>query len=149
VTTPWADRGTAGAGWDSDPLPWGQLALRFLVLVPAAQLLGVLLGGAVATAAGLGPAVLSFLIGISGGLVAGVAVGLLVRPLGTRLRPYLLLCAGFAAVTTVIFFVITAALLAQGTGQGPGFPQYLTGVLLTTVVQTLVAGAVWVGRSRR
>lgn len=146
MTSPWTD-GRATAAPKDDRLPWRSLLLRFLVLVPPAQLIGILLGGGLIAAAHLGPSVASFGIGISGGVVAGLAVGLLVRPLG-RLRPYLLLCAVFAAGTTAVFFVVNAAMVARQTAEGPGWWRYLVGVVLITVVQTVVAAGVWVARTR-
>jgi hypothetical protein len=139
------------ASWKSNATVepgWGRVLVRmFLVILPS-----TLVGFLVATL--LLPA--SFLVAHPGagwllnvppGLLAGLVLGLVLRPTRERLGAYL----GVAAVMTVVIVLLLLG-LAQLRLPGPAsdvrVSSIVIGVLVAAVVQSVVAGGLWWQKSR-
>lgn len=136
-----------GAG--DDRVPWGALLVRLFLLIPPAEVLGVLLLGSLLTVSGvLGdhPG-LAVLFSVVPGALAGVAVGVFVTPPPGRLARYLGIAAGFGLATYLVLTALSRVRLA-GVAASPGWSTYLLGALVVVGVQSLVTLGVWLLRAR-
>jgi len=137
--------GTAGR----DRLSWPRVLVRFFIVVIPAQLVGTAIGGAIMTASGVlrEDPQLANLITVMAGVVAGIAVGLLVLPPPDRRRTFVVVHAAFAVGSYLLLLALAQLRLPDGTPQSVWYA-YLLGPALVGLVQTLVAWGLWVTRQR-
>ena len=128
---------------------WRPLLLRMFVVVPPAQVLGIVAGAQLVAGTGLLERThwLSAVISVISGVLSGLAVGFFLTPTIRRRRIFALVAAGFGLTTTVVLAVLSEVRLA-GWGVEPYWYRYLVGAALVVGVQTLIAWRIWVSRSR-
>lgn len=124
------------------------LLLRLFVVLPPAQVLGILLGGRLAEATGLLPAQawLTGLVVVVGGAVSGCAAGLLVRPGRAGLRVPLAASSALGAASVLLLAGLAALALPPSSAAPPAWG-YPLGALWLVGVQSAVAWALWRVRS--
>jgi hypothetical protein len=124
------------------------LLLRLFLVLPPAQVLGVLLAGGLLGVSGLlpGPPGLTALVPVVAGLVGGAAVGLLVEPAGAGLRRALAAQAVLGSASVLLLTVLAA--LALPASAAPPVLGSALGALALVVVQTATAGTLWRLRSQ-
>ena len=124
------------------------LLLRLFLVLPPAQVLGVLLAGGLLGVSGLlpGPPGLTALVPVVTGLVGGAAAGLLVEPAGAGLRRALAAQAALGSAS-VLLLTVLAALALPATSAAPPVLGSALGALAVVVVQTATAGTLWRLRS--
>ena len=88
------------------------------------------------------------LILVLGGLVAGLGLGLLLRPERDRLLRLALVGAGVGAAGFVLLRDL-AQLRVPALTPGPSFGEHLSSALIVVVAQTALAIPLWWARSRR
>lgn len=147
MTTPRTPFPAGRTGRPSADPGWGTVAIRmFLIILPS-----VLVGFLVATV--LLPATwladhpdMGWLLNAPPGLLAGLVLGLVLHPSRDRLLVHL----GFAAVmTAVVVLVLLGLAQLRAPGSASGSTSAIAGgVVVTVVVQSLVAGLLWWRASR-
>ncbi len=133
--------GRAGAP-GTDP-GWGTVGVRmFLVILPS-----LLVGFLVATV--LLPATLladhpdlGWLLNVPAGLLAGLVLGLVLHPSRERLLVHLGVAAAMTAVVLLVLLGL-AQLRAPGSASEGNATAVVVGVLVTVVVQSVLAGLLW------
>jgi hypothetical protein len=125
------------------------LLLRMFVLVPPAQVVGILLATPILAGSGLLQQApwLGILISISSGAVSGLALGLLLTPPIGRRRAFLAAAAAFGLGVWALLAVLAELRLSES-GAGPAWYAYLLGAVSMVAVQSLVTWSFWVRRSR-
>ena len=134
---------TAGGAQPS----WGTVLLRmFLVLVPT-LLVGNAIGGAL-YAASVSPGDYSggWLINVVPGVLAGVVLGLVLRPSRERLVGHLVASAGLAVVLLLLLLGLSRLVVPSRVDLDVS--ALVLGLVTTVVVQTAIAGALWFFRLR-
>jgi hypothetical protein len=140
-------------GGPSDPPPdrlgWPRVITRMLLVVLPGQLLGNFVAIVALTATdalrdrpGLGALAL-----VLGGLVAGVGIGLLLRPDRDQLLPYALVGAGVGIAVFLLLFGL-AELRLPATTPGASVGDFLRGVVIVALAQSVAAIPLWWARSR-
>jgi Kef-type K+ transport system membrane component KefB len=126
------------------------LLLRMFVVVPPAQVVGILLAAPILAGSGLLQQApwLGILISICSGAVSGVALGLLLTPPIGRHGTFLAVTAAFGLAVWALLAVL-AELRVSGSGAGPAWYAYLLGAVSMVTVQSLMTWSCWVARSRR
>lgn len=131
-------------------VPWRALLVRLFLVVPAAQVLGVLLMCRVVTSSGLiraHPGTAGHGLSLGAGIIAGLAVGVLVNPVHERLRTYVAVSAGFGFGVYVVLTLLARLQLPDGVPP-PLWSTVILGALLVVGPQTLVAWRTWAFRHR-
>ena len=131
-------------------LGWPRVLVRMLLIVLPGQLLGYFLAITALETSGVRPdrPYLGELILVLGGLVAGLGLGLLLRPERDRLLGFALVGAGMGAAGFVLLRAL-AQLRAPALAPGPSFGDLLIGALIVAGVQSAVAIPLWWARRRR
>jgi hypothetical protein len=131
-------------------LTWPWVLVRMLLVVLPGQLLGYFLAGTAMTASERVRDLpgLSVLMTVTGGLLAGVGLGLVLRPMRDQLVGYALAAAGVGAAVLVLLLGL-AQLRLPAVSPRASFGDFLQGALVVAVVQAGVARALWWRRSRR
>ena len=141
---PTAPRTAAGrAGQPS----WGTTLLRmFLLLVPS-LLIGNAIGGAV-YAASVSPGDYSggWLINVVTGLLSGLALGLVLRPTLDRLAGHLVASAALSVVLLLLLLGLSRLVVPSRFDLDVG--ALVLGLVVSVVVQAVVAGGLWFLRAR-
>jgi phage shock protein PspC (stress-responsive transcriptional regulator) len=93
---------------------WRPLLLRMFVVVPPAQVLGIVAGAQLVTGTGLLERAhwLSAVISVISGVSSGLAVRFFLTPTIRRLRIFALVAAGFGLTTSVVLAVLSEVRLA-------------------------------------
>jgi hypothetical protein len=132
-----------------DRLSWPRVLVRMLLVILPGQLLGNFLA-----VAALGPSGvlrdrpgLSVLTIVVGGLLAGVGLGLVLRPERDQLVAYVVAAAGVGIAVFVLLLGL-AQLRLPAVTPGASFGDFLLGALVVAVVQTAVALPLWWQRAR-
>jgi hypothetical protein len=128
----------------SDRLSWPRVIARMVLIVLPGQLVGNFAGVTALMATGLlrdrpGLAVLAVVLG---GLVAGIGVGLLLRPGRDQLVAYALVGAGIG-IAVFLLLLGLAQLRLPDTTPGASFGDFLWGAVIVAVVQSAVAIPLW------
>lgn len=132
-----------------DRLSWPRVLVRMLLVVLPGQLLGNFLAVAVLGASGAlrdRPG-LSVLMIIAGGLLAGVGLGIVLRPERDQIVAY----AGAAAGVGIAVFVLLlglAQLRLPAVTPGASLSDFLLGALVVAVAQLAIALPLWWQRAR-
>jgi hypothetical protein len=128
---------------------WRPLLLRMFVVVPPAQVVGIVAGAQLVAGTGLLERThwLSAVISVISGLLSGFAVGFFLTPTVRQRRIFALVAAGFGLTTSVVLAVLSEVRLV-GWGVEPYWYRYVLGAALVVGVQTAVAWRIWVSRSR-
>jgi hypothetical protein len=129
-------------------LPLGRVVARVLLVVVPGQLLGVVLAGVVIPFDALyaHPA-LGWLTYVFVALVAGLGLGLVLRPTRERLLVHVVVSAVVGAVVLTIFLVLGDA---RQTGERRSLlSDVFPGVPATALLQTALALVLWRSRARR
>jgi hypothetical protein len=128
---------------------WRPLLLRMFVVVPPAQVLGIVAGAQLMAGTGLMERThwLSAVISVISGVLSGLAVGFFVTPAVRQRQIFALLAAGFGLTTSVVLAVLSEVRLA-GWGVEPYWYRYVFGAALVVGVQTVVAWTLWIRRER-
>ena len=126
---------------------WGTIAVRTLLVVAPSLLVGFVVGAAVFGPASLDRPALGWAINVVPGLLAGLGLGLILRPHRQTL-------GGYVAVSAVVGAAVVAGLLALASLRVPGtlapaVGGVLAGLLITVGVQTVLALALWRLRGAR
>jgi hypothetical protein len=131
-------------------LGWPRVLVRMLLIVLPGQLLGYFLAVTALETSGVRPdrPYLGELILVLGGLVAGLGLGLLLRPERDRLLGFALVGAGVGAAGFVLLRSL-AQLRAPVLTPGPSFGDFLAGALIVAVAQSAAAIPLWLLRARR
>jgi hypothetical protein len=132
-----------------DRLGWPRIVTRMLLVVLPGQLLGNFLTIAALSASGAlrdrpGLGVLAVAVG---GLVAGIGLGLLLRPDRDHLVAYALVSAGVGVAVFVLLLGL-AQLRLPDTTPGASVGDFGLGAGLVAVVQSAAAGSLWWTRRR-
>ena len=130
-------------------LSWPRVLVRMLLVVLPGQLLGNFLAIGALTASGVlrdRPG-LSVLMIVAAGLLAGVGLGLLLRPERDQLVGYALAAAGVGIAVFVLLLGL-AQLRLPAISARASVGDFLLGALVVAVVQTAVALALWWRRRR-
>jgi hypothetical protein len=128
---------------------WFSVLGRMLLVVLPAQLLGTFLAITALSATGAlrdRPG-LSVLITVAAGVVTGVGLGLVLRPARHQLVPFALLGAGVGMAVFVALLGVAQLRLPAASARA-SFGDFLLGALVVAAVQTAVALALWLSRSR-
>lgn len=133
---------------DRTELTWGRVVARVLLVVVPAQLVGVVLAGLVipfqvlVEHPGLGWLTYALVA-----LVAGLALGLVLRPPWERVLPWAVVSAVVGAVVLTLFLALGHARMAGGARSllADVFP----GVPVAALLQTALAVVLWRRRSSR
>ena len=132
-----------------DRLSWPRVLVRMLLVVLPGQLLGNFLviaalgaSGALRDRPGLGVLAL-----VAAGLLAGVGLGLVLRPERNQLVAYAVTGAGVGIAVFVLLLGL-AQLRLPAISPGASFGDFLQGALIVAVVQTAVALPLWWRRAR-
>ena len=133
-----------------DRLTWPRVVVRMLLIVLPGQLVGNFAAITALPASGVlrdrpGLAVLMLVLA---GLVAGVGVGLLLRPDRDQLLGYALVGAA-VAVATFLLLLGLAQLRLPETTPGASVGDFLRGSLIVALVQSAAAVPLWLLRARR
>jgi hypothetical protein len=131
-------------------LGWPRVLVRMLLIVLPGQLLGYFLAITALETSGVRPdrPYLGELILAMGGLVAGLGLGLLLRPERDRLLGFGLVGAGVGAAGFALLRAL-AQLRAPALTPAPSFGELLSSVLIVAAVQCAAAIPLWWARSRR
>ena len=130
-------------------LSWPRVLVRMLLVVLPGQLLGNFLAIGALTASGVlrdRPG-LSVLMIVAAGLLAGVGLGVLLRPVRDQLVGYALAAAGVGIAVFVLLLGL-AQLRLPAISARASVGDFLLGALVVAVVQTAVALALWWRRRR-
>jgi hypothetical protein len=141
-------RGTA----QPERLPWPRVIVRMILIILPGLLVGSFAGAIIVGALGVGvlrdqPG-LTALMPVLAGLIAGVGLGLLLKPGRDRLVPYALLSAGVAIAAYLLLFGL-AQLRAPAIAPPAPLSAYLLGPLIVLVAQSLPGVGLWVLRTRQ
>ena len=133
-----------------DRLSWPRVVVRMLLIVLPGQLVGNFAAITALTASGMlrdrpGLAVLMLVLA---GLVAGVGVGLLLRPDRDQLLGYALAGAAVAVAAFLLLFGLAQLRLPETT-PGASAGDFLRGSLIVALVQSAAAIPLWLLRARR
>jgi hypothetical protein len=133
-----------------DRLSWPRVIARMLLIVLPGQLIGNFAAITALTASGVlrdrpGLGVLALVLG---GLIAGVGVGVLLRPDRDQLLSYALVGAAVGVASFVLLLGLAQLRLPETT-PGASAAEFLSGALIVAVVQTAAAVPLWLLRSRR
>jgi hypothetical protein len=131
-----------------DRLSWPRVLARMLLVVLPGQLLGNFLAVAALTASGTlrdRPG-LSVLMIVVAGLLAGVGLGLVLRPERDQIVGYALAGAGVGIAVFVLLLGL-AQLRLPAISPGASVGDFLLGALVVAVVQIAVALPLWWRRS--
>ena len=123
---------------------WPWVLVRMLLVVLPGQLLGYFLAITALSASGAlrdRPG-LSVLITVSGGLLAGVGLGLVLRPKRDQLAAYALAAAGVGPPVFVLLLGLAQLRLPAGSPRA-SFGDFVLGAVVLAVVQAGVALALW------
>jgi hypothetical protein len=128
-------------------LGWPRVLVRMLLIVLPGQLLGYFIADTVLTMSGVlrDRPYLGDLILVLGGFVAGLGLGLLLRPERDRLLGFALVGAAMGAAGYVLLRAL-AQLRAPALTPGPSFGDFLSGALIVAAVQSAVAIPLWWAR---
>jgi hypothetical protein len=128
---------------------WRPLLLRMFIVVPPAQVLGIVIGVQLLAGSGLLERMhwLSAVISLVSGVSTGLAVGFFLTPAVRQRRVFAHVAAGFGLTTWVVLALLSELRLA-GWGVEPYWYRYLLGATLVVGIQTLIAWRIWVSRSR-
>ena len=131
-------------------LGWPRVLVRMLLIVLPGQLLGYFIADTVLTMSGVlrDRPQLGDLILVLGGLVAGLGLGLLLRPERDRLLGFALVGAGVGAAGYVLLRAL-AQLRAPALTPGPSFGDLLSSALIVAAAQSALAVLLWLLRARR
>lgn len=134
------------------PWEWRPLLLRMFVVVVPAQVVGAILGGL--PLALIPPRTLldnlwlaTFPV-VGAGVVSGVALGLLVRPVAGRLLSWAGVGAAFGLASWAVLMVLVNLAVADG-ATSPGWSSFASGALVLVGLQTALSVGLWWGRLRR
>jgi hypothetical protein len=129
-------------------IAWRPLLLRMFVVIPPAQVLGIVVGLQLLIGTGLLQREhwLSAGISVIGGALSGLAIGFLLTPTVPQRRTFALVAAAFAVATSVLLAVLTEVRLANW-GVEPYWFRYALGTAIVMGVQTLVALRLWISRA--
>ena len=133
-----------------DRLSWPRVVVRMLLIVLPGQLVGNFAAVTALTASGAlrdrpGLAVLMLVLA---GLVAGVGVGLLMRPARDQLLGYAVAGAGVGVAVFVLLLGLAQLRLPETT-PGASVGDFLRGSLIVALVQSAAAVPLWLLRGRR
>ena len=133
-----------------DRLSWPRVIARMLLIVLPGQLIGNFAAITALTASGVlrdrpGLGVLALVLG---GLIAGVGVGVLLRPNRDQLLSYALVGAAVGVAAFVLLLGLAQLRLPETT-PGASAAEFLSGALIVAVVQTAAAVPLWLLRGRR
>jgi hypothetical protein len=144
-------RPTYGGPSNSPPdrLGWPRVIARMVLIVLPGQLLGNFLTITALSASGVlrdrpGLGVLALVVA---GLVAGVGVGLLLRPGRDQLLGYALVGAAVGVATFLLLFGLAQLRLPETTPTA-SLGAFLRGALIVAVVQSAAAIPLWLLRGR-
>ena len=129
-------------------VPWKALPIRLLVVIPPAQILGVLAVGQFLSVAGLlreHPG-LANAFPVGSGVIVGLALGAFVTPVRGRLPTYAAFTAAFAVASFALLLAL--ARLRVPDVVEPAWYTTVLAVALSTGLQTAVACGLWVFRHR-
>jgi hypothetical protein len=128
---------------------WRPLLLRMFVVVPPAQVLGIVAGAQLMAGTGLMERThwLSAVISVISGVLSGMAVGFFLTPTLRQRRIFTLVAAGFGLTTSVVLAALSEVRLA-GWGVEPYWYRYILGAALVVGVQTIVAWTLWISRTK-
>lgn len=131
-------------------LPLGRVVARVLLVVVPGQLLGVVLAGVLIPFDTLvaHPA-LGWLTYVFVALVAGLGLGLVLRPTRERLLVHVVVSAVVGAVVLTIFLVLGEARMTGSGGRRSLLSDVFPGVPATALLQTALALVLWRSRARR
>lgn len=140
----------APAATPPDRMPWPRVFVRMLLVVLPAQLIGNFAASIALVASGMlrdrpGLAVLMIVVG---GLLAGVGIGVAMRPDHAHLIAYAAAGAAVAIVTFVLVLGLAQLRLPDG-ATAASVGSYLRGALIVAAVQSAVAVPLWLLRARR
>jgi hypothetical protein len=132
---------------DAGP-PWSTVGVRMFLAVLPSLLIGFVLSTLLlpATVLVANPD-LGWLLNLPPGLLAGLALGLVLSPSRGRLVPYLVVAAGLTAVV-VLALLALAQLRVPGSASGLDVSSLVLGLLVTVVAESTVAGALWWWKGR-
>jgi hypothetical protein len=133
-----------------DRLGWPRVVARMLLIVLPGQLLGNFAAITALTASGVlrdRPGLATVAV-VLGGLVAGVGVGLLLRPDRDQLVSYALIGAAVGVAAFVLLLGLAQLRLPETT-PGASVGDFLGGALIVAVVQTAAAVPLWLLRGHR
>lgn len=132
-------------------LPWPRVIVRMILVVLPGLLVGSFAGGVVVAA--LGAQVLrdspglTVLMPVLAGLVAGLGLGLVLKPERDQLVAYALAAVGVGVAAYLLLFALSQLRLsATAPAASPG--AYLLGPLVVAVALAVVALALWLLRIR-
>jgi hypothetical protein len=126
---------------------WGTTLVRmFLVLLPS-LLIGNGIGGAI-YAGMVSPGDYSggWLVNVVPGVLAGVALGLVLHPGGDRLVGHLAASAAMSVVLLLLLLGLSRLVVPSRVDLDAG--ALVLGLVITVVVQTVLAGGLWLLRAR-
>jgi hypothetical protein len=133
-----------------DRLGWPRVVARMLLIVLPGQLLGNFAAITALTASGVlrdRPGLAGLAV-VLGGLVAGVGLGLLLRPDRDQLLGHALVGAAVGVAAFVLLLGLAQLRLPETT-PGASVGDFLGGALIVAVVQTAAAVPLWLLRGRR
>ena len=128
---------------------WPRVLVRLFILVVPAQLVGSFLGGQLMVSLGLlgdEPA-LSNLIGVIAGLLAGLAVGLLLTPPAGQQRTWVLVSGLFGAFTWLALTLLARAAVSVNLPASPWYT-WVAGTVLVAGIQAALSWGLWFIRTR-
>jgi len=136
-----ADHPDTGPGWST-------VGVRMFLAVLPSVLVGFVLSALLlpATVLVAHPG-LGWLLNLAPGLLAGLALGLVLSPSRAQLGSYLLVAAGLTAVV-VLALLALAQLRAPGSASGLDVSSLVLGLVVTVVAESAVAGALWWWKGR-
>ena len=132
-----------------DRLSWPRVIARMLLIVLPGQLIGNFAAITALTASGVlrdrpGLGVLALVLG---GLIAGIGVGVLLRPDRDQLLSYALVGAAVGVAAFVLLLGLAQLRLPETT-PGASVGDFLRGSLIVALVQSAAAIALWLLRGR-
>ena len=143
-----ASRGTV----QTERLPWPRVIVRMVLIILPGLLVGSFVGATLVGTLGVGvlrdhPSI-TFLMPVVAGLIAGVGLGLLLKPERNRLVAYVLVSAAVDIAAFLLLFRL-AQLRAPAIAPRAPLSAYLGGPLIAAVAQSLVAVGLWALRIRQ
>jgi hypothetical protein len=133
-------------------LPWARVVVRMVLIILPGLLVGSFVGATLVGTLGVGvlrdhPGI-TFLMPVLAGLIAGVGLGVLLKPERDRLVAYVLVSA---AVNLAAFLLLFALAQLRAPAAAPPAPlsAYLGGPLIAAVTQSLLAVGLWILRIRQ
>ena len=143
-----ASHGTA----QPERLPWPRVIVRMVLIILPGLLIGSFAGATIVGALGVGVLrdhrALTLLMPVVAGLIAGVGLGLLLKPERDRLVAYVLVSA---AVDIAVFLLLFGLAQLRAPAIAPPAPlsAYLGGPLIAAVAQSLPVVGLWALRIRQ